>query len=172
MAIYALGDLVPQIDPAAFVHPQAVIIGNVIIGPESSVWPSAVLRGDHAQIRVGSQTSIQDGAIIHVSTKLDTVIGSRCVVGHCAHIEGAHIEDDAMVGSGSVVMHNVLVRSRAIVAAGAVVLDNTEVPNFALAAGVPAKIRENAVKEGAFDWNVQMYTYNVGWYSKELRRLD
>ena len=82
MPIYALGDRVPVIDPTAFVHPDAVIIGDVHIGSEASIWPTAVLRGDHGAIRVGAQTSVQDGTIVHCTSELDTVIGARCVIGH------------------------------------------------------------------------------------------
>ena len=172
MPIYALGELTPRIHASAFVHPDAVIIGDVTLGAESSVWPSAVLRGDSARIVVGDQTSIQDGAIIHVATDLPTLIGSRCVVAHNAHIEGAVIEDDVLIGSGSVVLHHVHVHSRGLVAAGAVVLEKTVVPANGLAAGVPAKIRENAIPDGAFDWNVQMYIENARNYPGLLRRLD
>jgi len=172
MPLYALGDLVPVIDPTAFIHPEAVIIGNVIIGAQSSIWPTAVLRGDHGQIRVGNQTSIQDGSIIHCTSEHHTIIGDRVVVGHNAHIEGSIIEDDVLIGSGSVLMHRVVVHSRALVAAGAVLTNDTIVPSNALALGVPAKIKENAVENGAFDWNVEMYVHNAAWYNKDLRRID
>lgn len=172
MAIYALGDLTPQIDPSAFIHPEAVIIGNVIVGPNSSVWPCAVLRGDHGQIRIGANSSIQDGSVLHCTKEHHTVIGDRVTVGHNAHIEGATIENDSLIGSGAVLLHRVVVRSRALVAAGAVLKEDTEVPANALAVGVPAKIKEHAVPDGAFDWNVAMYTHNAEWYRKDLRRLD
>ena len=172
MPIYALGNLVPQIDPTAFIHPDAVIIGNVVIGPKSSVWPGAVLRGDTGQIRVGHSSSVQDGAVIHCTNEAHTVIGDRVTIGHNVHIEGATIEDDTLIGSGAVLLHHVLVRTRALVAAGAVVKERTEVPSQGLAVGVPAKIKENAVEIGAFDWNVNTYLNNVEWYTKELRRID
>jgi carbonic anhydrase/acetyltransferase-like protein (isoleucine patch superfamily) len=172
MAIYALGNLVPNIHPEAFVHPDATIIGNVTIGAESSVWPGAVLRGDHGSIVVGEKTSIQDGSVIHCTSECHTLIGSRCVVGHNAHIEGSTIHDDVLVGSGAVLLHRVVVHSRALVAAGAVLINDTIVPGNALAMGVPAKIREGAVEDGAFDWNVNMYVHNVHWYKKDLRRID
>ncbi|MDH4016905.1 MAG: gamma carbonic anhydrase family protein, partial [Actinomycetota bacterium] len=88
MALYAIGDRTPTIDPTAFVHPEAVIIGDVTIGAEASIWPSAVLRGDSGRVVVGAQTSVQDGTVVHCTSELDTVIGQRCVVGHRAHLEG------------------------------------------------------------------------------------
>ena len=97
MALYALGDLTPEIDPSAFVHPDAVVIGNVHIGAQSSIWPTAVLRGDHGTIRIGARTSIQDGTVVHCTAELDTVVGDRCVVVHRASLEMSVMPDDAPV---------------------------------------------------------------------------
>ena len=104
MPLYALGDRTPSIHADAFIHPDAVVIGDVRVGADSSVWPSAVLRGDYGTIIVGERTSIQDGAIIHAVAQFPTVIGDDCVVGHLAHLEGCVIEDRALVGSGSIVL--------------------------------------------------------------------
>ena len=93
MPVYSLGDRVPQIHPDAFGHPDAVIIGDVRIGADSSIWPCAVLRGDYGTIIVGERTSIQDGAVVHAVDEYPTVIGSDCVIGHLAHLEGCTIED-------------------------------------------------------------------------------
>jgi carbonic anhydrase/acetyltransferase-like protein (isoleucine patch superfamily) len=170
--VYALGDRVPQIDPTAFVHPDAVVIGDVRIGPESTIWPTAVLRGDHGSIVVGAQTSVQDGTVVHCTASLPTVIGDRCVVGHNAHLEGCTVEDDCLIGSGSVVLHRVVVRRGALVGAGALVPNGTEVPSRAMALGVPARIREDAVAEGAFAHAVATYVHNGHWYRADLKRLD
>jgi carbonic anhydrase/acetyltransferase-like protein (isoleucine patch superfamily) len=170
--VYALGDRVPQIDPTAFVHPDAVVIGDVRIGPESTVWPTAVLRGDHGSITVGARTSIQDGTVVHCTASVPTVVGDRCVVGHNAHLEGCTIEDDCLIGSGSVVLHRVIVRRGALVGASALVPNDMEVPSRAMALGVPARIREDAVADGAFTHAVDLYVHNGHWYRAELRRLD
>lgn len=172
MPIYALGDREPQIHPQAFVHPDAVIIGRVTIGAESSVWPTAVLRGDHGAIVVGEQTSIQDGTVVHCTADLDTVIGSRCVIGHNAHLEGCRIEDDSLIGSGSVVLHRAVVGPGSLVGAGAVVGNGKCVPPGARALGVPATITEGVVAEGEFARAVGIYVHNVHWYQRDLRRVD
>ncbi|MEZ5117026.1 MAG: gamma carbonic anhydrase family protein [Candidatus Nanopelagicales bacterium] len=172
MPIYALGERVPTIDPRAFVHPDAVVIGDVTIGPEASVWPGAVLRGDHGAIRVGAQTSVQDGTVVHCTATLDTVIGQRCVIGHRVHLEGCTIEDDCLVGSGAVVLHRAVLRSGCLVGAQALVTNDTEVPGFALALGVPARIRPDAVPEGAHADAVAVYVHNAHWYNADLRRLE
>lgn len=172
MAIYALGERVPKIDPGAFVHPDAVVIGDVVIEEEASIWPNAVLRGDYGHIRIGARTSIQDGSVIHATAELPTIVGSDCVVGHIVHLEGCTIEPHSLVGSGSVVLHRAVVRSHALVGANAVVPNDMEVPSYAMALGVPAKLRENAVRERSFQMAVAGYVQNGKRYKAELRRLD
>ena len=131
-----------------------------------------ILRGDHGEIRVGDRTSIQDGTVVHCTAELPTTIGSDCVVGHNAHLEGCTVEDGCLVGSGSVLLHRVLVRAGGLVGAGAVVSPGTEVPARAMALGVPARIREDAVEPGSFDDAVGFYVRNGHWYRAELRRLS
>ena len=131
-----------------------------------------MLRADFGRIVVGERTSIQDGVVVHVGTDLDTVIGSGCVVGHLAHLEGCVVEDGCLVGSGSVVLHGVVVRTGALVAAGAVLPPGTEVPSRALARGVPATIRLDQVAVGAFDDSADRYVDNGRRYATSLRRLD
>jgi carbonic anhydrase/acetyltransferase-like protein (isoleucine patch superfamily) len=169
--IYALGERTPAIHPDAFVHPDAVVIGDVRIGADSSVWPTAVLRGDYGTILVGERTSIQDGTVVHAIAAYPTVIGSDCVVGHLAHLEGCVIEDGALVGSGSIVLHEATVRAGATVAAGAVVRNRTDVPAGALAIGVPATIREGASDPELISRSAELYVGNARRYRDELRRL-
>lgn len=172
MPTYALGDREPTIHPDAYVHPDAVVIGLVTVEANASVWPTAVLRGDDGRIVVGARTSIQDGTIIHATLVEDTVVGADCVVGHNAHLEGCTVEDGSLIGSGSVVLNGAVVRAGALVGAGALVPPGTEVPALAMALGVPAKIREDAVREGAFALNAEVYTQRAATYATDLRRLD
>ncbi len=172
MALYALGERVPTVHPDAYVHPDATVIGDVTIGAGASIWPGAVLRGDYGAIVVGERTSVQDGTVVHATHDKPTRIGTDCVVGHLAHLEGCTVEDRCLVGSGSVVLHDVVVRSGALVGAGAVVGNRTEVPAYAMALGIPARMRLDAVPEGAFDEAVQMYAANARRYREQLRQLD
>lgn len=172
MAVYAIGDAVPEIHRDAYIHPDATVIGQVSVGAGSTVWPGAVLRGDYGRITVGDRTSIQDGTVVHATEMLPTVIGSDCVVGHIAHLEGCVVEDGCLIGSGSVVLHRAVVRTGALVGANAVVSNGVEVPTRAMALGVPARIREDAVPEGSFDDAVARYVANGKRYREELRRLD
>ncbi len=172
MAIYALGDLIPQIDPTAFVHPDAVVIGAVLIGPLASIWPGTVLRGDNSRIVVGAETSIQDGAVLHCTAELETIVGERCVVGHLAHLEGCHVSDDALIGSGAVVLHRAVVHSWALVGAGAVVPNDFDVPTGALAIGIPAKLRLGAADRALISDSAAHYVEKCRRYRAEMRRID
>jgi carbonic anhydrase/acetyltransferase-like protein (isoleucine patch superfamily) len=171
MALYALGDAVPQIHPDAYVHPEATVIGAVRIGAGSTVWPQAVLRGDYGDITVGARTSIQDGAVVHCTAEHSTHIGDDCVVGHLAHLEGCTVEDAALVGTGSIVLHRAVVRTNALVGAGAVVPAGLEVPSGAMALGVPARIRLDAVTPDQILPLAANYVDNARRYRAELRRM-
>jgi carbonic anhydrase/acetyltransferase-like protein (isoleucine patch superfamily) len=172
MPIYALGDQVPSIDPTAYVHPDAVIIGSVTIGANSSIWPGAVLRGDDGAIVIGARTSIQDGTVVHTTPFSHTTVGDDCVIGHIVHLEGCIIENGAQVSSGSVVLHRAVISTGSIVAANAVVLNDTVVPPGALAVGAPAVIKENRARQGDIDIAVQAYLHKGERFKKDLRRID
>ncbi|MFZ9701578.1 MAG: gamma carbonic anhydrase family protein [Candidatus Nanopelagicales bacterium] len=172
MPIYELNGRSPQIHENAFVHPDAVLIGDVRIGANSSIWPSAVLRGDSSYIEIGQDTSIQDGSIIHCQTQFPTIIGSRCVVGHNTHLEGCVIEDKCLIGSGSTVLEKVLVKKGALVAAQSLVPPGKIIPEKALALGVPVKIKENAVDENSFEDGVNHYLELTKIYKNTLKRIN
>ncbi len=172
MPIYALGELEPVIDPRAFVHPDAVIIGAVTIGAESSVWPSAVLRGDSNRIEIGARSSVQDGSVLHVSPHRPTIIGDGCTIGHIVHLEACTIESGSLVGSGSVVLPDATVESGAVVGANAVVRPGVVVPSGALAVGVPARIIDGAADPQIIAHSEASYVERARRYRSELRRLD
>ena len=172
MAVYALGDLEPTIHPDAFVHPDAVVIGSVTIGAQSSVWPGAVLRGDGGEIRIGERTSVQDNAVLHTTPLWPTVVGDGCVLGHLIHLEGCTIEDDVLIGNAAMVLHRSIIRSGAIVAANSVVLDDVDVPSGALAAGSPAVIKLDRVDIEVVRTGARHYVERIEQYRTSLRRLD
>ena len=174
MPIYALDYAAPVIDPQAYVHPDAVVIGAVELAAGSSVWPGAVLRGDHGLIKVGERTSVQDGTIVHTTEEHPTVIGADCVVGHRAHLEGCVVEDGCLIGSGSLILNRARVGKGAVVAAAALVLQDMIVPAGALAIGVPAAIREEAgLRQQAWiKYAVQTYLDLAERHRSGLRRLD
>jgi carbonic anhydrase/acetyltransferase-like protein (isoleucine patch superfamily) len=168
--IYALGEDCPTIDAGAWVHPDAVIIGDVAVGPDSTIWPGAVLRGDGMGIVIGARSSVQDGSVIHCTHDLKTEVGDDCLIGHLVHLEGCRIESRGFVGTGAIVLHRCVVGAEAVVAAGAVVLDDTNVPPGALAVGVPARIRLGAappIRESG----VRHYLDEMERYRRDLKRI-
>ncbi len=167
MPIYRLGDRTPDIHPDAYVHPEAVIIGDVTVGAESTIWPAAVLRGDYGTITIGTRSSVQDGTVIHAGPGFPTVVGDGCVIGHLAHLEGCTMEDDSLVGSGSVVLHHAIIGTGATVGANAVVPNRMEVPPGALAVGVPATVRPGKSNLAMIQASAAEYVSN-GLRFKEL----
>jgi carbonic anhydrase/acetyltransferase-like protein (isoleucine patch superfamily) len=172
MAVYALGDLEPMIDAAAFVHPDAVVIGAVTIGPESSIWPGAVLRGDGGEIRIGARTSVQDNAVLHTTPEWPTVVGDGCVLGHLVHLEGCTIEDDVLIGNAAMVLHRSVIHTGAVVAANSVVLNDVDVPSGALAAGSPAVIKLDRARLDDIRSSAHAYVERLELYRTGLRRID
>lgn len=130
----------PKVHPTAFIAPTAVLIGDVEIGEESSIWFGAVLRGDNGPIRIGARTSIQDNAVIHVThlTKIDDDV----TVGHAAVMEDCHVKSHALIGSNAVLLNGSIIGEGSLVAAGSVVGENIEIPDHVLAAGAPAKVKK------------------------------
>jgi len=139
----------PRVDPSAFVAPTAVLIGDVEVGPESSIWFGAVLRGDNGPIRVGARTSIQDNCVLHVSEHGQTIVGDDVTVGHCAVMEDCRIEPFALIGSNAVVLTGAVVGERSLIAAGSVVGEKAHIPPGVLAAGAPASVKKTLDGEAA-----------------------
>ena len=130
----------PEFGNDCFIAPNATIVGDVVVGNNCSIWFNAVVRGDVNSIRIGNQSSIQDGAIIHATyLKASTYIGNRVSVGHSAIIHGCTVEDHVLIGMGAIVMDHALIEPYCIIAAGSVVLENTICETGFLYAGTPAK---------------------------------
>ena len=141
MPCYALEGLAPVVDPSAFVHPTAVLIGDVIVGPDCYVGPCASLRGDFGRIVLERGANVQDSCVVHGFPKHDTVIEENGHIGHGAVLHSCIVRRDALVGMNAVVMDEAEVGAAAIVAACAFVPAGMQVPPRSLAAGVPAKVR-------------------------------
>lgn len=130
----------PEIGEGTWLSETAVVVGDVVLGEDCSVWYNAVVRGDVNSIRIGNKTNIQDGAIIHCTyQKASTTIGNSVSIGHNAIIHGCVLQDKCLVGMGAIVMDNCVVETGAVVAAGAVVSTGTVVKSGMIYAGIPAK---------------------------------
>lgn len=144
--ILSLVGRIPRIAPTAYVAPSADVIGSVELGEHVSIWFQCVLRGDIEPIRIGANSNIQDGTVIHTLLDLPTTVGESVTVGHRAVLHGCTIENDCLIGMGAVVLNNVRVGEGSVVAAGAVVAENTMIPPGSLFMGVPAKLRREIGK--------------------------
>jgi carbonic anhydrase/acetyltransferase-like protein (isoleucine patch superfamily) len=132
--------MTPEVHDSAFIAQTAVVLGDVTLGPESSVWYHAVLRGDMAPISIGAGSNIQDGTIVHVDEGVPCDIGARVGVGHRVILHGCTVEDESLVGMGSVLLNGVHVGSGSVIAAGAVLTEGTVVPPGSLVMGVPGRV--------------------------------
>ncbi|MCA1592950.1 MAG: gamma carbonic anhydrase family protein [Acidobacteria bacterium] len=138
----------PQIHPTAFIEESAQIIGDVIIGEQSSVWFNAVVRGDVFHIRIGARTNVQDGTVIHVSNGTHaTILEDEVTVGHNVTLHGCHVERGCLIGMGSIVMDDARIGEKSLIAAGALVSPGTVVPPNSLVIGTPAKVKRRLTDE-------------------------
>ena len=155
--IEKLNGITPTIDPTAWIHPQALVIGKVTLGPRVSIWPGAILRGDIEPIEIGEGSNIQDLSIAHTSRGgAKVTIGRRVVVGHRVILHGTTVGDDALVGMGSILLDGSILGEGAILAAGALLPEGTKIPPGQLAVGIPAKVlrpvteaERTRIREGA-----------------------
>jgi carbonic anhydrase/acetyltransferase-like protein (isoleucine patch superfamily) len=139
---------IPKIALSCYIDPSAQVIGDVVIGDGSSVWPNAVLRGDVNFIRVGEGTNIQDNSVLHVdSDGFPLNIGNRVTVGHSVVLHGCTIEDESLIGIGAIVLNGARIGKGSVIAAGALVAEGMEIPAYSLAMGVPAKVRRQVTPE-------------------------
>ena len=129
----------PLIDPSIFVAETATVIGDVSIGQASSIWFSAVVRGDIAPVKIGEETNIQDGAVLHVGENFPCIVGDRVTVGHGAIVHGATVKDESMIGIGAIVLNGAVIGEHSLVGAGAVVTENTIIPPGSLVLGIPGR---------------------------------
>lgn len=131
-----------EIDPTAFIHRRAYVGGTVSIGPDSSVWPMAVIRGDEGTITIGARCNVQDGCVIHADPRFPVVLGDDCTLGHGAIVHGARLDAQVLVGIGAIVLNGAHIGSGSVIAAGALVPEGMDVPSGMMVMGVPGKIRE------------------------------
>jgi carbonic anhydrase/acetyltransferase-like protein (isoleucine patch superfamily) len=129
-----------QVDASAWIASTAVVLGDVSIGAQSTIWYHAVLRGDTDTIRVGRETNVQDGCILHADPGFPCTLGDRVTVGHGAIVHGASVADDCLIGMRAVVMNGAKIGSGSIVGVGAIVMEGHEIPPESVAIGVPARV--------------------------------
>jgi gamma-carbonic anhydrase len=150
---------VPVIPDSAYVHPRATIIGDVALGEQATIWPGATLRGDHGPIRIGNQTSVQDGAVVHATVGVSEVrVGSRTTVGHNAILHGCVVGDHVLVGMGSILLDGCEIGDWTLVGAGTLITARKKIPSGVLVLGNPGKVIRELTEEERkwieFSWKV------------------
>ena len=167
MKVYAIDGIVPVVDPTAYVHPSAVLIGDVVVGAGAYVGPCASLRGDFGRLFIGAGANVQDCCVMHSFPGSDTIVEEHGHIGHGAILHGCIVRRNGMVGMNAVVMDNAVVGESAIVAAQSLVRAGMEIPPRTLAGGVPAKVMRE-LTELEMAWKIQ----GTGVYLDLARRCN
>jgi carbonic anhydrase/acetyltransferase-like protein (isoleucine patch superfamily) len=161
----------PEIAASAYIDPAAVIIGDVVIGADSSVWPCTVIRGDVHYIRIGARTNLQDGSVLHVMRdEYPLILGDDVTIGHGVTLHGCNIATRCLVGMGSIILNGVTIGPGSIVAAGTLLLERTEIPPGSLVVGHPGKVKRalTPIDQASIDAYAHRYVEYKNIYLQEV----
>ena len=147
MPVFKLGSKKPRVHPTVMMAPNATVIGDVVVGPRTSLWPGAVLRGDYGRIRVGADCSIQDNVVVHCSAENPCIIGDRITIAHSAIVHACKIGDECLIGAGAIVFDGARIGSHSVLGVGSVVLEGRTIPPRSIAVGSPAKVMRKATEK-------------------------
>ena len=168
--IRAYRGVVPKIAASAYIDQSAQVIGDVVVGERSSIWPNVTVRGDVNWIRIGEETSIQDNSVLHCDAGVFPLqIGSRVTVGHLAMLHGCTVEDECLIGIGAIILNGAKIGSGSVIAAGSVVPEGMQVPPQSLVMGVPAKVKRPVTpdEQERFRQNAKRYVEATAIYRDE-----
>jgi carbonic anhydrase/acetyltransferase-like protein (isoleucine patch superfamily) len=140
MTVYSLGERHPEVEPSAWVAPDANVIGSVYLGARASVWFGATLRGDTEPIVIGEGSNVQEGSVLHTDAGFPLTVGRDCTVGHKAILHGCTIGDETLIGMGAIVLNGARIGRNCLIGAGALVTEGREIPDGSLVMGMPAKV--------------------------------
>ena len=163
----------PTIDPTAYVAPGATVIGDVRMGPRSSIWPGAVARGDINYIEIGEGSNVQDGTIVHLADDFPVIIGRHVTIGHAAIIHACVIEDECLIGMGSTILDGAVIGHHSIIGANALVTQGTIIPPGSMALGAPAKVVKTltvAQQAGLRKWAEKYVTVSKAYRARQNRK--
>ena len=174
MAIYQLGDDVPKIPASCYVAPEATIIGRVTLGEHVTVWPGVVIRADNETVVIGDNTSVQDGAVLHVDPGCPLTVGAGVIIGHQAMLHGCTVGDGALIGIQAIVLNKALIGRECLVGAGAIVGEGKTFPDRSLVVGAPAKLLRPLTAEALATMRAGADTYvrRGDDYKARLKRID
>jgi gamma-carbonic anhydrase len=167
--IRAYRGIVPKIAASAYIDQSAQVIGDVVVGERSSIWPNVTARGDVNAIRIGIESNIQDNSVLHCDAGFPLLIGDRVTAGHQVMLHGCTIEDECLIGIAAVVLNGAKIGKGSVIAAGAVVPEGAEIPPLSMVMGVPAKVKRSVTEEERerFRQNTQRYVEAARVYREE-----
>ena len=149
MPIYALDGTAPQIDPdIGWIAPSAVLVGDVVVGPEAGIWFGVVARGDIETITIGARTNVQENCVLHTDTGYPLVIGDNCTIGHSAIVHGCTIGDNTLIGMGATVLNGARIGKNCLIGANALITEGKEIPDNSMVVGAPGKVISQIDEEG------------------------
>ncbi len=166
MSIYSISGLGPNLDPGAWIAPGAVVVGRVALARGASVWFGSVLRGDTEWIRVGEDSNVQDGCVVHADEGIPTTIGARATVGHKVMLHGCTIEDECLIGIGAILLNHSKIGRHSIVGAGALVPQGKVIPERSLVLGSPARVARTLTEK-----DLEMIHYAARHYAENAARF-
>ncbi|MCE2879765.1 MAG: gamma carbonic anhydrase family protein [Comamonadaceae bacterium] len=173
MAVYQIGDLIPQIHDSAWVAPSAQVMGRVVLEQDSSVWFGAVLRGDNEPILIGQGSNIQDASVLHSDIGMPMTVGQYVTVGHQAMLHGCTIGDGSLIGIGSIILNGARIGKNCLVGAGSLVTEGKEFPDGSMILGSPAKVVRHLTPEqiAGIRRNVLAYVDNARQFKAGLKQI-
>lgn len=173
MAIYQLDHLTPQIDPTAWIFESSILIGDVRVGPNASVWPNVSIRGDNTTIAIGAGSNIQEGCVLHVDSDAPLTIHENVTVGHQAMLHGCTIHSGSLIGMQAIVLNHAVVGKNCLIGAGAIVPEGREIPDGSLVIGVGKIVRTLSEEEiTQMHHNNTNYQHRALRYATSLKRID
>ncbi len=174
MAIYEYDGQRPEIDNTAYVHEQATLIGQVKLAAGASIWPQAVLRADNEPILIGTDSNVQDGAVLHTDPGFPLEVGEGVTIGHQAMLHGCSVGENSLIGIQAVVLNGAKIGKNCLVGAGALVTEGKEFPDNSLILGSPAKVVKTLGEDAvaALKANAQSYVGKAADYPTKLKRID
>ena len=174
MAIYRLGDATPVIPESAYVATEATVVGRVMLGERSSLWPGVVIRGDDDTITIGDDTNVQDGTVLHADLDCPLRLGVGVTVGHQAMLHGCTIGDNSLIGMQAIVLNRAVIGRDSLVAAGAVVTSGKVFPDRSMIVGTPAKVLRELTDDevASLRKSAASYVKRAATYKSQLQRVD
>jgi carbonic anhydrase/acetyltransferase-like protein (isoleucine patch superfamily) len=173
MAIYALGDDKPEIHESAYVTEEATLIGKVVVGADSSIWPGATLRGDNEPIVIGEGSNVQEGAVLHTDPGSPLTVGNHVTIGHQAMLHGCTVGDGSLIGIQAVVLNEAIIGKNCLIGACTLVTTGMKIPDRSMVLGSPAKIIRELTDDEITNMQrgIQSYVSRSAQFKKKLKKI-